>query len=196
VSGHVDEKGETAVLNTLRERLGRCSILLVVLLAPGCQSSPINLAEGIAPWRQPRPDGAESFEDSLSGGEVFAMYCNQCHYARNLGERPFSSYQNVAAHMRVRANLTGEEYAKLMEFLRRWHDVPPPTPAVEPSPKRMIFSQPVAELRDEQAAPPRPAAGAQPQPGAVAAPALAPAAARPQPAPAPPPVIPEPLPPR
>jgi hypothetical protein len=161
---------------------------LVALGALGCQSSPINLAQGWAPWREPRPDGAETFEESLTGGEVFAMYCNQCHYARNLGERPFSSYQNVAAHMRVRANLSGEEYAKLMEFLRRWHDVGSPTPPVEPSPKRLIFGQQVAELRDEQAAPPRPAAGAQPQPGA------APAAAQPQPAPAPQPALPEAIP--
>jgi len=55
----------------------------------------------------------------------------------------------VASHMRVRANLTGKEYAKLMEFLRRWNDVPPPTPPLEPSPKRLIFSQPINELRDQ-----------------------------------------------
>jgi hypothetical protein len=162
---------------------------LVGLVALGCQNTPIDLAEGIAPWRQPRPDVAESFEDSLTGGEVFAMYCNQCHNARALGERPFASYQNVAAHMRVRANLTGEEYAKLMEFLRRWHDVPRPTPHVEPSPKRLIFAQPAAELRPEPPAAPGPAAPAQPQPGAAPAPAGAGAAA-----PAPPPAMPEPLP--
>jgi hypothetical protein len=52
--------------------------------------------------------------------------------------------------MRVRANLTGKEYAKLMEFLRRWHDVPPPNPPVEPSPKRFFYSQPIAELRPQE----------------------------------------------
>jgi len=159
---------------------------LLGLVALGCQGTPINLAGGIAPWRMPRPEGAESFEDSLTGGEVFAMYCNQCHNARNLGERPFSNYQNVAAHMRVRANLTGEEYEKLMEFLRRWHDVPSPTPPMEPSPKRQIFGQPIAELREQTTLPGNPAAGA--QPGA------APAPAQPQPAPAPPQVLPEPIP--
>ena len=57
-----------------------------------------------------------------------------------------------------------------MTFLRRWHDVPSPTPPVEPSPKRLIFSQPVAELREEIAPEPKsaaagqPAANAQPQP--------------------------------
>ena len=51
------------------------------------------------------------------------MYCSSCHNARSLAERPFAHYQNVAAHMRVRANLTGKEYAKVLEFMRRWRDV-------------------------------------------------------------------------
>ena len=134
------------------------------LMAIGCQSTAIDLSEGPAPLRTPRPNGdAESYEDSLTGGEVFSMYCNQCHNARALGERPFANYQNVAAHMRVRANLTGKEYEKLIEFLRRWHDVPAPTPPNEPSPKRLIFSQPISELRDEPATG-LPAAPAQPAP--------------------------------
>lgn len=93
------------------------------------------------------------YEDALSGGRVFSMYCGACHNARALGERPFASYENAAAHMRVRANLTGEEYRKLMVFLRYWHDIPPQTPPVEPSPKRFIFSQPISELRPESEAP-------------------------------------------
>ena len=42
-----------------------------------------------------------------------------------------------------------EEYAKLVAFMRRWHDVPPPNPPVEPSPKRLIFSQSINELREK-----------------------------------------------
>jgi hypothetical protein len=136
----------------------------------GCQHTPIDLSKGPAPWRIPRPGpDAETYEDSLTGGEVFAMYCNQCHNARALGERPFANYQNVAAHMRVRANFTGEEYEKLMAFLRRWHDVPQPTPEVEPSPKRVIPPQPISELRDEIAPQAQPAAGAQPAAAGAAA---------------------------
>jgi hypothetical protein len=78
------------------------------------------------------------------------MYCASCHNARALAERPFSSYQNAAQHMRVRANLTGEEYAKLMAWLRRWHDVPSPEQRDSPAPTRFIFSQPINELRDQQ----------------------------------------------
>jgi hypothetical protein len=98
------------------------------------------------------------YEDSLTGGQVFSMYCSYCHNAPSLAERPFSNFQNVAAHMRVRANLTGKEYAKLQEFFRRWADVPPPNPTPPPSPKHLIFGQQIPELQPkEPAAEPIPA---------------------------------------
>ena len=125
-----------------------------VLATPGCYHTPVDTSEyaqGPAPLRMPSPakeaEACGCYEDSLTGGQVFAMYCGYCHNAPSLAERPFSNFKNVAAHMRVRANLTGKEYAKLVEFLQRWHDVPPPNPPVEPSPKRFIFSQPIPELR-------------------------------------------------
>jgi hypothetical protein len=108
------------------------------------------------------------------------MYCNQCHNARALAERPFLNYENVMAHMRVRANFTGEEYAKLIAFLQRWHDVPSPSPPVEGPPKRLIFSQPIAERREEELAKERaaqaPAAGGAMAPAPPPAPAPAPGA--------------------
>jgi hypothetical protein len=103
----------------------------------------------------PAREHSHSYEDSLTGGQVFSMYCSSCHNAPALSERNMANFRNVATHMRVRANLTGKEYAKLIEFLREIHDIPPPHPPVEPSPKRFIFSQPVPELKDEVAPPPR-----------------------------------------
>jgi hypothetical protein len=142
-------------------------VLVVALVATvGCYNTPVDTsayAQGPAPLRVPSPAReaeACSYEDSLTGGEVFHMYCSYCHNAPSLAERPFSNFRNVAAHMRVRANLTGKEYAKLMEFLRRWNDIPPPTPPVEPSPKRFFFSQPISELQPKPQAP----GGEQPQP--------------------------------
>ena len=136
---------------------GSVLVFLGVLAAAGCYNTPVNTSEydrGPAPLRMPSParqDSSECYEDSLTGAQVFTMYCGYCHNAPALAERPFSNYQNVAAHMRVRANLTGKEYAKLAEFLRRWHDVPPPNPPLEPSPKKLIFSQPIPELRKQPA---------------------------------------------
>jgi hypothetical protein len=133
-------------------------VLAAGLVSLGCVTTRPDyspLAQGPAPRRMPSPARQKpcSYEDSLTGGQVFSMYCAQCHNPRPLSERPFAQFQNVAAHMRVRANLTGKEYAKLMEFLRRWHDVPPPTPPTPPPPKRFIFSQPIAELRDQKTPP-------------------------------------------
>jgi hypothetical protein len=135
--------------------------VLGLFLAVGCQNTPVDFTgahQGPAPLRTPSPEqeaeGCKSYEDSLTGGQIFKMYCSYCHNAPSLAERPYSQFRNVVAHMRVRANLTGKEYAKLMTWLRRWNDIPPtnPAPAPEPSPKRLIFSQPIEELREKEPA--------------------------------------------
>src|SRR5262249_15241138 len=129
-----------------------------VIAANGCHQAPVDtsdLERGPAPLRMASPAKGESetYEDSLTGGKVFSMYCSYCHNPPNLAERNFANDRNVAAHMRVRANLTGAEYAKLMEFLRQWNDVPPPTPSDGPSPKRFYFSQPMPELKNQPLTP-------------------------------------------
>jgi len=135
---------------------GSVLVVTCALAAFGCHNTPVDTsdyARGPTPLQSPSPakeaEACQTYEDSLTGGQIFSMYCSYCHNAPSLAERPFSQFQNVAAHMRVRANLTGKEYAKLMEFLRRWNDVPPPTAPVEPTPKRFYFSQPIQELRDQ-----------------------------------------------
>jgi hypothetical protein len=138
-------------------RLGVLALPLTGLLVLlGCYNTPVDVSyysRGPAPLRRPSPgqEGACCYEDSLQGQHVFEMYCSACHNARSLAERPFSNYQNVAQHMRVRANLTGKEYAVLIAWMRRWADVPNPPQTEVPSPKRLIYSQPVSELRQEEA---------------------------------------------
>ena len=131
---------------------GWAAVAVTVIALVGCRNTPIDTSQhaaGPAPLRTPSPTAEGcSYEDSLTGGEIFSMYCGACHNARSLAERPFSNYKNVAQHMRTRANLTGKEYAKLMAWLRRWHDIPPPHPPLETGPKRLIFSQPISELRE------------------------------------------------
>src|SRR6516164_2863025 len=119
-------------MRTVRGRwyLGLVLALSGLLVVIGCQNTPIDLSDftrGPAPLRDPGPGQADCcYEEALQGHHIFDMYCASCHNARALAERPFSNYQNVAQHMRVRANLAGEEYAKLMAWLRRWYDVPSP----------------------------------------------------------------------
>lgn len=128
-------------------------VVLAVVTLFGCQNTPVDVSQMPAPLREAGPgqNGANCcYEESLQGHHIFDMYCASCHNARALAERPFSNYQNVAQHMRVRANLTGEEYAKLMAWLRRWDDVPSPEQRESPAPNRFFFSQPINELRQQQ----------------------------------------------
>jgi mono/diheme cytochrome c family protein len=56
----------------------------------GTRVSSTSFVKGPAPLRMPSPDQAEGsarFEDSLTGGEVFQMYCSQCHNRRPMSER-------------------------------------------------------------------------------------------------------------
>ncbi|MGE5191005.1 MAG: hypothetical protein ACM3U2_00795 [Deltaproteobacteria bacterium] len=147
-------------MNVTKSRFLCVCLLLAagMAAAAGCSNTAINVANRPAPLRQPPAevtdeDSSASYEDSLTGGQVFAMYCQQCHNPRPIAERPFANFKNVAAHMRVRANLTGKEYAKLMEFFRRFHDVPDPNPPDEPPPKRFIFNQPIPELQKDAPTP-------------------------------------------
>ena len=119
------------------------------LTAPRFSGSP-RYTDGPAPLRERGPGpvvDARGFEAEVSGGQLFQMYCNYCHVRRQLSERPFSNTQNTFAHMRARANLTGVEYEKLIDWLQKIDDVPKGTPEPEPSPKRLIYSQPINELR-------------------------------------------------
>jgi len=151
-------------------------LLVVAFPALGCYNPPVDVSQTPAPLRFRLRKGGElsgKWEDEVTGGELFSMYCGYCHNARAIGERSFSNYQNVVAHMRVRALLTGEEQAKIEAFFRRWHDVPPASGPIEPSPKRQIFSQPIAELREESQAADKAAAKAKAAQDAAAQPAAA-----------------------
>ena len=134
--------------------LSLSSLILSALAAcsTGCRPVPSahtisrNYSLGDSPIDPPAVrDG--SYEECLTGGRIFNMYCASCHNARPLGERPFANYEVATSHMREQAYLTGAEYRALIHFLRRWHDVGPPTPDIEPGPKRLVFPQPMEELR-------------------------------------------------
>ena len=132
-------------------------------LAAGCETPSPNAIsrnytrrEGI-PVDPPRVVSG-GLDDCAAGGELFRLYCGSCHNARPLSERPFSNYHVALTHMRDQAYLTGKEYRQIMYFLRRMDNVGPATPPVEPSPKRLVFSQPISELRGEASAAGAPAA--------------------------------------
>ena len=148
-----------------------------VALVAGCETPSAHTItrnyglRGDVPVDPPGPP-AVSEDDCAAGGRLYKLYCGSCHNAR-AKEQPFSNYNVAVAHMRDQAYLTGKEYRQIIAFLRRWHDVGPPTPPVGPSPKRLVFPQPISELRPEapaaDSAPPPPAGpGPFQQPGGAA----------------------------
>ena len=137
-----------------------CRALGVVALvaAAGCYTQSAHTYSRNYTLREDLPADAPGCDpDFLEGGRLYKQYCGSCHNARPLSERPFSNNEVSLAHMRDQAYLTGREYRQIVHYLRRWHDLGPPTPAVETSPKRLVFPQPVSELRAETGEPPKPA---------------------------------------
>jgi hypothetical protein len=143
-------------------------LTLSVLIVVGCETPSAHTVSRnylLRPDLPIDPPGSENTmnQDCIEGGRLYKYYCGSCHNARPLSERPFSNYSIAVAHMRDQAYLTGQEYRQIIMFLRRWYELGPPTQEVKPSPKRMIFSQPIAELRKDSSgaalAPPAEGAG-------------------------------------
>ena len=116
------------------------------LSSPSPHTSSKNYLLEPIPMDRPSND-SDRFEDCVSGGKLFQLYCASCHEGRPLGERPFRETAVTFSHMRTQAYLTGDEYRKLIHFLRRWHDLGPAFEEVEDSPKRFFYSQPISELK-------------------------------------------------
>jgi mono/diheme cytochrome c family protein len=86
--------------------------------------------------------GKLKYDQRTDGGTLYKQHCSRCHNGRPLGERSFAQNEVSLAHMRDFAGLTGEEYRRIVQFMRRWHGVGPATPDVETSPKRFQFDDP------------------------------------------------------
>jgi hypothetical protein len=153
-------------------------VAAVLALAAGCETPSAHTFSRNYGQREdlpvdpPKPH-SQAEDDCTNGGRLFKLYCGTCHNARPLGERPFSNYSVAVAHMRDQAYLTGKEYRQIIMFLRRWDNVGPATPTVEPSPKRLIYSQPLSELKEDN-----PAAGTAPPPPSGPAPRQVPDATK------------------
>lgn len=52
------------------------------------------------------------------GAQLWADYCMRCHNLRPPTEFTNTEWSVVVHHMRVRANLTGEEQTKILEFIQ------------------------------------------------------------------------------
>jgi len=80
----------------------------------GCESKPEPSASSDKPIKAsifpPPPD--------KSGAQIWADNCSRCHNYRDPGYYSPSQWGMIVHHMRLRANLTGEEQRKVTEFLQ------------------------------------------------------------------------------
>jgi hypothetical protein len=86
-------------------------------LVPGCRSS-----EAPPPDAGPstRPVHASVFQTKTnkSGSQLWGENCTRCHNVRPPQYYSDAQWDVIAHHMRLRANLTGEEQRKIAEFLQ------------------------------------------------------------------------------
>jgi cytochrome c1 len=54
----------------------------------------------------------------LKGGEVWDRNCNRCHNYRVIRERTDRQWKLLVNHMRVRANLSGQEAKAVLKYLQ------------------------------------------------------------------------------
>lgn len=76
-------------------------------------AAPAPQAKGDAAARKAKPPPRK-----LSGAELYSMHCNRCHPERYPTERTAAQWKTIMLHMRVRANLPGEQARTILDYLR------------------------------------------------------------------------------
>lgn len=86
------------------------ALALIVVFA-----NPTSLTRAAETAPQPRAEKKALFR---RGAKLWPMYCSQCHPARFGGEFTPPEWDLIMAHMRARANLSGDDSRALLEFLK------------------------------------------------------------------------------
>lgn len=55
------------------------------------------------------------------GAKRWPEYCGNCHNLRGPGEHSAAEWETIVQHMRVRANLPGQDAREILEYLKRRH---------------------------------------------------------------------------
>jgi hypothetical protein len=55
---------------------------------------------------------------SLSGAQLYAVYCNRCHSERYAIEFTAAHWKTIMIHMRVRANIPAEQAREILKYLQ------------------------------------------------------------------------------
>ncbi len=91
-------------------------LLLSSLAALGCHQSMTDQAATATQDDQDLQTVAQA--PTTGGARVWAENCMRCHNLRRPRERSDREWDIITHHMRVRANLTGEEHRLIAQFLK------------------------------------------------------------------------------
>ena len=104
----------TRCVITLGVAAGAFSVVLA-----GCEMAhKDSAATSTAPASAPAPWWAKTEASEKGGAELWAETCSRCHNLRSPSSYGPAQWEVAVYDMRVRANLTGEEQRKILEFLK------------------------------------------------------------------------------
>ncbi len=63
-------------------------------------------------------EGPQGWAATMGHAELWTQTCNRCHYAWSPDQLSPTQWEVVMRHMRLRANLTGDEQKAILEFLQ------------------------------------------------------------------------------
>jgi cytochrome c1 len=123
---------QRSTLNTQRSMLkarqlfviGASAALLLIIGVVGChsggsmQSTPSSPTAAAGPTTKPMMASLFGPAPQKGGAQLWAENCTRCHNAPSPDRYSDAQWEVVVDHMRLRANLTGQEARQIAEFLK------------------------------------------------------------------------------
>lgn len=101
---------------------GSAMMMGLLLVLVGCHSANREATGPLTSEAQPTREVPESEEAasprSTGGAQVWSENCMRCHNFRQPRARSDREWETIVHHMRVRANLTGDEHRLILRFLK------------------------------------------------------------------------------
>ncbi len=92
---------------------------VLVLGSSGCQSPTAPDADALAAMGMVTQDAFAAETGTARGAaEIWATTCIRCHNSRSAASYSDAQWDVAMLHMRIQANLTADEYQKILEFLK------------------------------------------------------------------------------
>ena len=92
---------------------------LLLIEAVGCQSSSASSSDASAASADKNPIAKMmAVPDKKAGSQLWAENCTRCHNARPPQAYSDGQWSTIVHHMRLRADLTGEEARLVRDFLQ------------------------------------------------------------------------------